>query len=258
MNNTLTIKVLGSGTSQGVPVIGCDCDVCTSTDQKDKRLRSSILFNWNGENFVIDTGPDFRQQMLRENIKSLRAVLYTHEHKDHLAGMDDVRAFNFIENRSMELFCSAQVAKALQNDFHYAFGQDLYPGVPRVNIHLIENKEFTLPDGPRVLPIAGLHYKLPIFGFRIQNFAYLTDVKTIAPEELEKMRGLDALILDCLRREPHISHLHLEEALRIVNILQPQKTYLTHISHRFGRHKVISLELPSHVEVAYDGLKIEF
>ncbi|HLW29249.1 MAG TPA: MBL fold metallo-hydrolase [Brumimicrobium sp.] len=257
MINKLQVKVLGSGTSQGVPVIGCKCNVCTSSNEKDKRLRSSILFSWNNQNFVIDTGPDFRQQMLREDVRSLRAVIYTHEHKDHVAGMDDVKSFNFLEHRSMEVFCSEAVEVTLKREFHYAFGENLYPGVPSVNINIIENKPFLLPDGPVVTPVLGYHYKMPVFGFRIGDFAYMTDVKTIPINELKKLKGVHTLILDCLREEPHISHLNLEEALDIINYLKPAKSYLTHISHLFGKHEEISKKLPLSVKPAYDGLTID-
>jgi len=254
MRHDLKVTVLGSGTSQGVPVIGCKCNVCTSSDIRDNRLRSSILFNWGGENFVVDTGPDFRQQMLRENIASLRAVLYTHEHKDHIAGMDDVRSFNFLEKRDMELFCSDRVDVALRREFFYCFEQEKYPGVPNVNINIIDKIPFRLPDGPMVTPVEYLHYKLPVLGFKIGDFAYLTDIKSIEKEEFEKLRGVKYLILDCLRRKAHISHLNIDEALEFIDILKPEKTYLTHISHLFDTHENILKELPSHVEPAYDGL----
>ncbi len=257
MKNQFSVKVLGSGTSQGVPLIGCQCEVCQSNNPKDKRLRSSILFTWNDYNFVIDTGPDFRQQMLREDIRTLRAVLFTHEHKDHVAGLDDVRAFNFIEKRDMELFCSYAVTQALRREFHYAFGENKHPGVPRLNMNIIKNQSFKLPDGPMVTPILGYHYKMPVFGYRIKDFAYFTDVKTIPKEELKKLKGVKTLILDCLREEPHISHLTLEEALDLIEIIKPQKTYLTHISHVFGTYNQILDKLPEHVEPAYDGLTIE-
>lgn len=257
MKDTFRVTVLGSGTSQGIPLIGCKCEVCSSHDAKDKRLRSSIMITWRGQNFVIDTGPDFRQQMLREDVRSLRAVIYTHEHKDHIAGMDDVRAFNYLENRDMELFCAREVAEALKREFHYAFGERLYPGVPRINLNIIENKPFQLPDGPVVLPIFGNHYRMPVFGYRIGDFAYMTDVKTIPPAEMEKFKGVKTLILDCLREEPHISHLNLEEALAMIESIRPEKSYLIHISHNFGKHKQIEKKLPDNVKPAFDGLKID-
>lgn len=252
------VRVLGSGTSQGIPLIGCQCDVCTSTNPKDKRLRSAILFSWGEENFVIDTGPDFRYQMLREKVRSLRAVLYTHEHKDHIAGMDDVRAFNYLEKRDMELFASDGTANALRREFYYAFGKETYPGVPKINLHIIDNEPFQLPDGPMVTPILGYHYRMPVYGFRINDFAYFTDVKTIPEEELKKMEGLDVLILDCLKEEPHISHLNLEEALALIERLKPKKAYLTHISHQFGKDEDINAKLPLNVETAFDGLILNF
>lgn len=252
--NELTVTVLGSGTSQGVPVIGCQCEVCKSTDQRDKRLRSSIMFNWGGENFVVDTGPDFRQQMLNEDVRSLRAVLYTHEHKDHIAGMDDVRSFNFLERRDMELFCTDAVETALHREFYYAFEAVKYPGVPSVNINIIDDDSFRLPDGPLVMPINVLHYKMPVKGFRIGDFAYLTDMKTISDQELKKIIGVKYLIIDCLRRKEHMSHLNLEQALRLIERIQPGKAYFTHISHLFDKHETINRELPSHISPAYDGL----
>lgn len=254
----LEVTVLGTGTSQGVPVIGCDCDVCTSADPKDNRLRSSIMFSIAGENFVIDTGPDFRQQMLREQVKSLRAVIYTHSHKDHIAGMDDVRSFNFLERRDMELFCDEGTELALKREFYYAFEQNKYPGVPNVNLNRIVNQTFKLPNGVEVTPIQAYHYKMPVFGFRVQDFAYMTDVKTIPDEELKKLQNLEVLILDCLRIKPHLSHLNLEEALALVKKLKPKQTYLTHISHLFGTQQEIMDMLPANISPAYDGLKIIF
>ena len=254
---SLKVTVLGSGTSQGVPVIGCQCNVCTSTDSRDKRLRSSIMFNYNGENFVVDTGPDFRQQMLRENVQSLRAVIYTHEHKDHIAGMDDVRAFNFIEKRDMEIFCTKAVEKALLREFHYAFEANKYPGVPNVNINLFEDEPFQLINGPTIIPIQVMHHKLPVKGFRIGDFTYLTDMKTISDKEVKKVVGTKILILDCLRRSDHISHLNLKQALEFIDYIKPKKTYLTHISHLFDTHENILKELPDNVEPAYDGLTFE-
>jgi phosphoribosyl 1,2-cyclic phosphate phosphodiesterase len=255
--NKLEIVALGTGTSQGVPVIGCQCDVCLSQDPRDNRLRSAILFRYRGENFVVDTGPDFRQQMLREDIRSLRAVLYTHSHKDHIAGMDDVRSFNFLERRDMELYCNQGTEEALKREFYYAFEENKYPGVPNVNLTRIDNKEFTLPDGPKVTPIQMYHYKMPVLGFRIGDFAYLTDVKSIPDEEMDKLKGVRLLILDCLREKEHISHLNLKEALEIVDDIKPEKTYLTHISHLFDKHENILKKLPPHVEPAYDGLRLE-
>lgn len=257
MQEKVEITVLGSGTSQGVPVITCECDVCLSTDSKDNRLRSSILFRVGGENFVIDTGPDFRQQMLRENVKSLRGVLFTHEHKDHVAGLDDVRAFNYGEGRDMEVYCSEGVEFALKREFHYVFSGVPYPGIPSLHINPIENKKFHLTNGVEVTPIQVMHYKMPVFGFRIGDFTYITDAKTIAPEEMEKVKGSKVLIVNCLHRSQHISHFNLEEALAFIALVKPEKAYLTHISHLFGKQLDIEKDLPENVYLAYDGMYLE-
>ncbi len=248
------VTVLGTGTSQGVPVIACNCEVCRSEDPKDKRLRTSILFRVNGENFVVDTGPDFRQQMLREGVQSLRAVLFTHEHKDHVAGLDDVRAFNFREKRDMEIYCSEGVEQALRNEFHYVFAAVKYPGIPVLHINRIENKPFRLPNEVEVTPVKVLHYNLPVFGFRIGDFVYITDAKSVSEEERQKIRGCDTLIVNALHRKEHISHFNLDEALAFIEDIGPRKAYLTHISHQFGRHEEIKQLLPEGVEPAYDGL----
>lgn len=253
----MEITILGSGTSQGVPVIACSCDVCRSTDPKDNRTRSSIMIELDGENYVIDTGPDFRQQMLREKVQSLRAILFTHEHKDHIAGLDDVRAFNFKEEREMEIYCSDRVEVALRREFHYCFSDVRYPGIPKLNLNQITNDPFELPNGFRVIPIEVLHYKLPVHAFRFGDFSYVTDAKTISDSEKEKLKGTKILIVNALHRSFHISHFNLEEALELIAELKPEKTYLTHISHLFGKHAEIELELPEGVFVAYDGLKIE-
>ena len=227
----MKITVLGSGTSQGVPVIACECHVCTSSEPKDKRLRSSIMISDNEQNYVVDAGPDFRQQMLREDVKTLSAILFTHEHKDHLAGLDDVRAFNYKEKRDMEVYCSFRVEKALHQEFHYVFSAERYPGVPSVNINRIENKVFTLADGLEVTPIEVYHYKMPVFGFRIGDFTYITDANHIDVAEMEKIRGSKVLIINALRQEKHISHFTLQEAVDLAAQLNIPQTYFTHISH---------------------------
>lgn len=252
----LEITFLGTGTSQGVPVIACDCPVCQSSDPKDKRTRSSIMFSVNGENYVVDTGPDFRAQMLRENVQSLRAILYTHEHKDHVAGMDDVRAFNYKEQRDMEIFCSERVEEALIREFYYVFESVKYPGVPSVNINRIENNAFTLPCGEEITPVEVMHYKMPVLGFRIKDFTYITDAKTVTESELEKVKGSKVLVVNALRKNEHISHFNLDEALAFIEKVKPEMAYLTHISHLFDSHEEIERELPENVRVAYDGLKI--
>ena len=246
----MKITVLGTGTSQGVPMIACDCYVCQSPNAKDKRLRSAIMITANGENYVIDAGPDFRQQMLRAQVKSLRGVIFTHEHKDHIAGLDDVRAFNYIENRDMDVYCSEHVDAALKREYHYVFSALKYPGVPELNLIRILKNDLT------VIPIQVMHYKMKVFGFRIGDFAYITDAKTVANEEIEKLRGVKVLIVNALRKEPHISHFNLDEALAFINRVAPEKAYLTHISHVFGTHDEIERELPESIAVAYDGLEL--
>ena len=256
MENALNITVLGSGTSQGVPVIACNCKVCTSNNPKDKRLRCSILISYNGENYVIDSGPDFRYQMLRENVQTLRAVLFTHEHKDHVSGLDDVRAFNFKEQRDMQVYCSKRVEVALKREFHYVFDEDKYPGVPLIQLNTIQNEKFTLPGGLEVQPIEVMHYKMPVIAYRIKDFAYITDAKTITESEREKLKGVKVLIVNALRIQEHISHFNLDEALQLIEEIKPEKAYLTHISHLFGTHKEIKALCPSNVYPAFDGLKI--
>lgn len=238
-------------------MIACDCAVCHSSDALDKRLRSSILISDQTENFVIDTGPDFRQQMLNHSVKSLRAVIYTHEHKDHLAGLDDVRAFNYKEQRDMEVFCTEAVEIALRREFQYIFSNDRYPGIPSIQINRIENKAFELPNGLTLLPIEVLHYKMPVFGYRIGDFTYITDAKTISETEKQKVKGTKILVVNALHRSEHISHFNLDEALAFIAEIKPEKAYLTHISHLFGKHQEIEKELPPNVFLAYDGMTLE-
>lgn len=252
----MKITVLGSGTSQGVPVIACDCAVCRSIDPRDNRTRSSIFIEKDGVNIVVDTGPDFRTQMLRERVKNLDAVLFTHEHKDHVAGLDDVRAFNFKHNgKPMEVFATEQVQEALMREFSYVFAENKYPGVPEINLHTITESPF-LVKGIKVTPIETLHYKLAVKAFRIDDFAYVTDANYISNSEKEKLKGLDVLILNALRKSKHISHFNLEEALALIEELKPKRAYLTHISHLLGLHREVETELPSNVYLSYDGLQI--
>lgn len=252
----MKVTVLGTGTSQGVPVIACTCDVCHSDNPKDNRLRSSVLIEKNGKTIVIDTGPDFRAQFLRENITNLHAVLLTHLHKDHVAGLDDIRAFNYKYKKAMEVFADRRTLDHLVLEFPYIFREDKYPGVPEVETFEISEQPF-IAAGIEIIPVLAYHYMLPVFGFRIDNFAYLTDVKTLPEPSIEKLMGLDILILNALRKQPHISHLNLEEALQLVQLLRPKKCYFTHISHLLGKHDIIQSELPEGVFLAYDGLKLE-
>lgn len=253
----MKITFLGTGTSQGVPLIACDCKVCQSKDSKDKRLRSSIMFTLENENYVVDSGPDFRQQMLRERVKTLSGILFTHEHKDHIAGLDDVRAFNFKEDRPMEIYCNAQVETALHREFHYVFGGNKYPGIPKIRLNSIENKKFLLNNKIEVVPIEVMHFKLPVFGFRIKNFTYITDAKTVSENERKKIRGTKVLVINCLHEFEHVSHFNLKEALEFIDDIKPELTYLTHISHYFGLHDEICEKLPKNVYPAYDGLSFE-
>lgn len=249
----MRVTFLGTGTSQGVPVIGCGCQVCTSTNPQDKRLRSSVWIEVDGQSIVIDTGPDFRQQMLRANVTDLTAVVFTHEHKDHLAGLDDIRAYNYILERSIDVYASERVQEALKRDFHYIFAEEKYPGIPDIDLHTIANEPFNIAS-VAITPIEVLHYRLPVLGFRIGDFTYITDANYISESEKEKVKGSKVLVLNALRREQHISHYTLAEALEIVEELAPEQAYFTHISHQLGIHKDVDAELPPSVALAYDGL----
>ena len=251
----MEITFLGTGTSQGVPVIGCNCDVCLSHNPKDQRLRSSVLINVDGNTLVIDTGPDFRQQMLRENVKKLDAVFFTHSHKDHTAGLDDIRSYNFRSKKPMEVFCSNDVLSALKMEFSYIFADFKYPGVPKVNINLIDESIFNF-NNISITPIKALHHKLPVHGFRIKDFVYLTDISEISQEEKKKILNADIIVLDSLRKEPHLSHLCLQESLDLIKEVNPKRAYLIHISHLMGLHDEVNSEIPSNISLAYDGLKV--
>lgn len=251
----LTITFLGTGTSQGVPVIACHCPICTSSDARDNRLRTSIMVSSEYTNVVIDSGPDFRQQLLRENVQHLHAVLFTHEHKDHIAGLDDIRAFNYAQKEKMNVYCTNQVFEALKREYAYVFSDYPYPGIPEVAMHIIENSPFEIKGIP-FNPIQVLHLKLDVFGYRIGDFTYITDANYISPEEKEKIKGSKTLVLNALRKEPHPSHFTLDEALALIEEMKPERAYLTHISHQLGLHEEIQASLPPNVFLAYDGLKI--
>lgn len=249
----MKITFLGTGTSQGIPLIGCTCKVCTSQDTLDKRLRSSVMIEYKNTNIVIDTGPDFRQQMLREKVTKLDAVVFTHEHKDHTAGLDEVRAFNFINQMVMPVYATERVQAALKEAFSYIFADLDYPGLPKIKLHTINDDVFVVGD-MQIQPINVLHYKLPVKAFRIGNFTYITDANFISEEEKEKIKGSEVVVINALRRNEHISHFTFQEAIDLANELGAKKTYFTHISHQLGLHKEVNLELPSHIELAYDGL----
>ena len=256
--NDLKIKAtfLGTGTSQGVPVVACDCDVCNSTDSKDKRLRSSLLLNINQQNLVIDAGPDFRQQMLREKVMTLRAILLTHEHVDHIFGLDDIRSYNWVQKQTMEIFAENRVQEAIKRIFNYVFADYKYPGIPKMRLKDVTDTPFAI-DGIEIVPIRCFHHKLPVFGYRIGDLTYITDSNFIPEEELVKVYGTKVLVINALRKEKHISHFSLNEALEIIEKVKPEKAYLTHVSHTFGLHSEIQKELPENVFMAYDGLSIE-
>jgi len=252
----LKINFLGTGTSQGVPVIACKCKVCSSLDFRDKRLRASVYIEVDGQSLVIDSGPDFRHQILRENITNLDALIFTHEHKDHTAGMDDIRAFNYKDKRSMPIYGRESVLNQLKKEFSYIFENAHYPGIPQVDLVPITNQAFKI-NNTEILPIEVLHYKLPVFGFRIHDFAYITDANYISEEEQQKLQNLDVLVLNALQKEPHLSHFTFDEAVALSQKLNAKKTYFTHISHKLGTHREVSKELPANIQLAYDGLKIE-
>jgi len=252
----LKVTFLGTGTSQGVPVIACGCRVCTSSDPRDKRLRSSILISDTpAGNIVIDTTPDFRYQMLRVGLKHLEAVLITHSHKDHIAGMDDIRAFNYFQQRAIDIYATEFTQQVIRNEFSYAFTEQKYPGIPELNLRTIGAAPFNV-NGLDIIPVNVMHHRMPVLGFRFNDFTYITDANFIAEEEKEKIRGSKVLVLNTLRKEKHISHFTLDEAIAIGRELEIPQVYFTHISHQLGLHEEISAELPAGMALAYDGLEV--
>jgi phosphoribosyl 1,2-cyclic phosphate phosphodiesterase len=247
------ITFLGTGTSQGVPVIACNCEVCTSPDPHDKRLRSSIMMEEDGKVIVIDSGPDFRYQMLRAKVKHLDAIVFTHEHKDHIAGMDDIRAFNYRQEAAIDVYATERVQEALKKEFSYIFAEMKYPGIPEINMHTIALQPFMV-SGIKFIPIEIMHYKLPILGFRIGDFTYITDAKTISEHEKQKIKGTKTLVINALQIEKHISHFTFVEAIAFAKEIGAERTYFTHISHRLGRHQPTLALLPKNIFLAYDGL----
>jgi len=239
-----------------VPVVACQCPVCLSDNLKDKRLRTSVMIETETQRLVIDAGPDFRQQMLSHKVLHLNGILLTHEHVDHIFGLDDIRAFNWVQKQATDIYAEERVQIAIKRIFDYVFATFRYPGIPQMHLHLIDNESFLIDDLV-VIPIRGYHYKLPVFGFRFGKIAYMTDVNRIEPEELDKLRNLDVLVLNALRKEEHISHYSLPQALQVIDEVKPAKAYLTHISHQMGFHGQVQNELPENVFLAYDGLTIE-
>lgn len=251
----MTVTFLGTGTSQGVPIIACECEVCCSQNTKDKRLRSSILIESNEAKIVIDSGPDFRYQLLREKVKTLDAVVFTHEHKDHIAGLDEVKSFNFINKMRMPVYATERVQQALKREFAYIFSGDNYPGIPEIDLHTIDENSFTIKD-ITLQPIDVMHFKMPVKSYRINDFTYITDANFISESEKEKIKGSKIIVVNALRRLEHVSHFTLQQAIDLMLELKPEKAYLTHISHQLGLHQDVEKELPSFIELAYDGLKI--
>ena len=277
------LTFLGTGTSQGVPMIGCDCQVCCSSDPRDKRLRASALVDWCGMRILIDAGPDFRQQMLREGVTHLDAILLTHNHKDHTGGLDDIRAFNYLERRASEIFCEEYVEEALRKEYSYAFAEKKYPGAPEWHVHNIDSRPFTIRSGgpteilswesgkgytystvnlseevrtAEIIPIRGMHYKLPVLGYRFGDIAYCTDMNYIPEEEFEKLKGLDHFVINCVKHGKHISHYSLEEAIEVARKVGAKHSWLTHLSHQLPRYEELAAMLPEGVLPAYDGLVI--
>lgn len=251
----MKVTFLGTGTSQGIPVITCNCVVCQSEDYRNKRLRVSVLLEMGDKTIVIDSGPDFRYQMLRAKVKDLDAIIFTHEHKDHIAGLDDIRPFNYLLRKNIDIYATERVQDALKREFSYIFSEVQYPGLPQIDIHTISNEPFHIGK-TEIIPLDVMHYKLPILGFRIHDFTYITDAKTISEETIEKIKGTKILVVNALQHEDHISHFNLREAIEFSQKVGAEETYLTHISHNLGLHEEVEKELPKNVKLAYDGLSI--
>jgi phosphoribosyl 1,2-cyclic phosphate phosphodiesterase len=251
----LRITFLGTGTSIGVPVITCDCKVCLSADHRDKRMRTSVMLEVNGLTFVIDCGPDFRQQMLRQKVRNLDAVIFTHEHRDHIAGLDDVRAFNYVLNKKIDIYGTERVMEAIRIEFPYIFSESRYFGAPQLTVHPINDRPFTI-QGVEFIPISVLHEKLPVTGFRVGDFCYITDASYISEAELKKIKGSRIIVLNALRNSRHVSHFSVPEAVEILKKLEPEAAFLTHLSHFVGLHEEVNKNLPGFIQLAYDGLEI--
>ncbi|SMC47357.1 MBL fold metallo-hydrolase [Pedobacter africanus] len=253
----MKVTFLGTGTSQGIPVITCNCVVCRSADHKDKRLRVSVLVETGDKTIVIDSGPDFRYQMLRAGVKDLDAIIFTHEHKDHVAGLDDIRPFNYLLKKNIDIYAVERVQHALKREFSYIFAEAHYPGLPQIDLHTINNETFYIGN-TAIVPLDIMHYKLPILGFRIGDFTYITDAKTIPDATVEKIKGTRVLVVNALQKEQHISHFTLAEAIEFAEKVGAETTYFTHISHNLGLHEHVEKDLPANIKLAYDGLTILF
>lgn len=252
----MKITFLGTGTSQGVPVVGCNCEVCRDNDIHNKRLRSSVMVEVGETRFTIDAGPDFRYQMLREKVSDLDCILITHCHKDHIAGLDDVRAFNYLLKKNMKVYTTERDQRAIKKEFSYAFGENLYPGVPRFDLVTIDEAPFNIGN-VNVIPLKALHLKMEVTGFRIGDFAYITDTNYIPVETFAAISDCKVIVLNAVRKKPHPSHYSLDEAIKVLEFIRPEKAYITHISHLMGKHDDVSKELPDFISLAYDGLVVE-
>ncbi|HLO69796.1 MAG TPA: MBL fold metallo-hydrolase [Flavipsychrobacter sp.] len=252
----MKITFLGTGTSQGVPFIGCDCPVCTSADKRNDRLRTSVWIETPEASVVIDSGPDFRQQMLRYNVRRLDAIVFTHGHKDHVAGMDDVRAYNFHDKKAMNVYADLNTQEVLKREFQYVFQEPNYPGIPQVDLNTINGDNSFKINELKFNPIKVLHYKMEVLGFRIGDFTYITDANYISPEQLDKAKGSKVLVLNALRHEAHPSHFTLKEAIDVATAVGAENTYFTHISHQLGLHDEVEATLPQGMHLAYDGLTL--
>ncbi len=255
MNSPLKVTLLGTGTSLGVPIIGCDCPVCNSPDPRDNRLRSSALVEWGDQVFLIDAGPDFRQQMLRTAVRRIDAILLTHEHKDHVSGLDDIRALNFLHRKAIDIYAEKRVQDAIRKDFAYVFSVIQYPGIPQMNLHHLSPGSIEI-NGKEIISIRAMHYKLPILGFRFGDFTYISDTNYIPLEEMVKIAGTRVLVINALRWEAHLSHNSIPEAIKLIKEIKPEKAYLTHLSHQAGTYEDMMKELPEGIEPGYDGLVI--
>ncbi len=253
----MKLTFLGTGTSQGVPVIACRCGVCTSEDQRDKRLRTSALLSVDDHtNILFDIGPDFRQQMLRHKVEHLESILITHAHRDHVGGLDDIRSFNYVQHSKMDIYLNNVARFAIERDYHYIFEPHQFPGLPEANLHTIGDSPFEA-GGVTVVPIHAMHKDMPILAYRIGGLAYITDANLITPEEMEKLNGVDTLVINALRMTKHFSHFSLPEALEVIQQVSPRQAFITHISHEMGRHAEVSPSLPKGVTLAYDNLEVE-
>lgn len=253
----MKVTFLGTGTSQGIPIIGCKCPVCKSVNVKDKRLRTSALVSVDGKNILIDIGPDFREQMLRNDVSRLDAILVTHAHRDHVAGIDDIRPYNYYQQSPIDIYARSNAIEAIRRDYAYIFAQHIYPGLPEANLIEVSGSSVVRIGNTEVVPIEAMHKDMPILGYRMGRFAYVTDANYIAPTELDKIKGMDVLVINALRQEKHFSHFSLVEALEVIEFLKPRKAYLTHMSHEMGFYDEVSRQLPENVFLAYDGLTVE-